>query len=409
MRLNHFVFKDGDDLVNITTKKALPFGSSEEVLKSNFFLEGQESDSVNHRLFTSPSADFAINVIPTWECNLRCSHCFVLHELVKKDDRKLDIDLLVDFVGRMFEKDPGINRGQIHFVGGEPTLRAEQNTTLIRRIRESSFGDKVFFSATSNGYRCGENELEFLLALDSFVISLDGSKPWHDRQRRPVEKGLDSPFDSTLSTIKTLVVRGARERMTVQSSLPQEAMIIENIVDMYKCLIMAGVRIEKILPGFIAPTKQNPEPDEDFMSIVTKAANVKPCCKYRHMRNFVVDSSSRVFGDYFDADNNNFLGLLSDPLEKISSNHEKLIRASMPVLNDPKCAKCPVIGLCWGWCANTKALRPSDHCKPDILLKRARQNAEKGNLKSFLKNTKKNDISDEGGYLSPCGSDSCPA
>lgn len=339
---------------------------------------------------------------------MRCSHCFVLHELVKKDRGKVDPKLLLNFANGLFKKYPSIESCHIHFIGGEPTLRAKENLEIIDTLKKYIEGKKLLFTTTSNGFECGEEEMKFLLSLDIVTISLDGCKEWHDRQRKPLEKSDKSPFESALHTIRRLVSGGARERLSVQASLPQEAMNFDNVSEMYKALLMSGVKYENIMPGFVAPNKQNPVPDEDFLKVNARAAYVRPCCKYRFMNNLVVDSSNRVFCDYFDADKSNFLGHLSDPMDKIAEAHERAIRATMPVLNDPKCAECPVIGLCWGWCANTKCLKPSDHCDPDTLLKRVRQNADKGNLRNFLKNTKKNDLSDEATPKKQCcGGGSC--
>jgi len=408
MRLNHFVFRDGDQLVNLTTKTSLPLASSISEFKSGLFLEGQEEACVGHRLFGQSPSTFTINVIPTWECNLRCGHCFVLHELRKKDPGRVDSSLLSDFVSRLFKSYPDMRSGQIHFVGGEPTLRSTENLELMARVRESVGDKKIIFTATSNAFDCDDKALEFLSSLDSLIVSIDGSKDCHDAQRKPLDRRDLSPFDDSLRTIRRLVAAGRRDSLTVQASLPEESMNMENLVDMYKHLLMSGVKYEKIIVGFVAPTRQRPNPDGDFLRVVTRAAHVKPCCKYRLMSNFVVDTSNRVFCDYFDVNSDNLLGDLSDPIESIAAAHERVIRSTMPVLNDPKCAKCPVIGLCWGWCANTKCLKPSDHCDPDTLLKRVRQNAEKGNLRNFLKNTKDNDLSDEGNQARKCcGGDSC--
>lgn len=391
--LNHFVFEDGDYLVNLTTKKVLPKSSPDVLLRDNFFLEGQEKQSVDHYLFSEKPTDFAINLIPTWECNLRCSHCFVLHELKKKDSNELNADLVVQFVQKLIDKYPSIQRGNIHFIGGEPTLRSRKNLDIIEKIRNSNIPIQIRFTTTSNGYDCDDVAIEFLSSLDVVTISVDGPKEWHDKQRKScVDKDL-SPFDSSISTIKKLIVKGMRNKLTVQASLPEEAMTQENIIELYKVILMCGVKYEKIMPGFVAPTRQNPKIEESFLKVSAGSAYVRPCCKYRFMKNFVIDSSNRVFCDLFDANKHTFLGNLTDSINDIANSHERVIRASMPVLNDDKCKKCPVIGLCWGWCANTKALKPSDYCTPELLLEKVKKNSSKGNLVNFLRNTKKNDIS----------------
>lgn len=387
--LNHFVYEQGEDLVNLTTKKILPKTSSPQELRENFFLEGQEKDAINYFLFGRQKTTFSIDLIPTWECNLRCNHCFVLHELVKKDPKEVNQDQLVDFVTRLCRENPSIKNGSIKFIGGEPTLRSEQNVEIIKKL--SQIPDlKIMFKCTSNGTKHDENSIKFFELLDAFTISVDGPKHIHNLQRKSID-GSEDPFESTLQTIRKLVSVGLRDKLFVQLSLNEEFMTKENLIEYYKTMLMCGVKFKNIIVGFVCPTKHNPELDEEFIKVHRKP-RVRQCCKYRHMVNFVVDTSNNVFCDYFDASNNNLLGKLSDPISQIAKNHERIIRESFSVLNDPKCQKCPVIGLCWGWCANTKGINPSDHCDQTSLLEKVRINAGQNNLIRFMKNSS-NDVS----------------
>jgi radical SAM protein with 4Fe4S-binding SPASM domain len=388
--LNHFVFEESDKLVNITTKKYLPKDSTKEELHKNYFLEGQEQDSIDYFLFGKEKTNFSIDLIPTWECNLRCGHCFVLHELLKKDTREINKDLLVSFIKKLLETYPSVTNGTIQFIGGEPTLRSEKNLELIRSLKDIP-NLKIKFSATSNGSFCDKTSIEFFSVLDSLVISLDGPEAINNLQRKSIT-GDKNPFWTTIETIKKLVSAGMRDKLIVQASLNEEHMTKENLVEFYKILLMCGVKFEKIIPGFVCPTSHNPKLDREFVEVHKKNVRNKPCCKYRHMVNFVVDNSNNVFCDYFDATSKNLLGSLSDPISKIAENHEKIIRESFSVLNDPKCKKCPVIGLCWGWCTNTKGLNPSEHCDQDLLIEKAKKNAEEDNLINLMKNSRRHDI-----------------
>jgi len=388
--LNHFVLEESDNLINLTTKKILPKNSTEEELRRNYFLLGQEQDAIDHFLFRREKTTFSIDIIPTWECNLRCSHCFVLHELLKKDDRLVDQELFSDFIKKLTAAYPLIRTGSVQFIGGEPTLRASENTDLIRRIRRES-KVRIKFSGTSNGIMHDDDSMEFFSELDTFIISLDGSESTHNEQRKSIS-GEENPFAATIKTIDKIVSMGMRDKMMVQASLNEEHMTKENLVEFYKVLLMHGVRFEKIVAGFVCPTKQNPKLDQEFVEVHRRSARNRPCCKYRHMVNFVVDNSNNIFCDYFEANGKNLLGRLSDPIEQIAKNHERIIRESFSVLNDPKCRQCPVIGLCWGWCANTKGLNPSDHCDQQLLIEKAKKNAEQDNLKNFMKDSKKNDV-----------------
>lgn len=352
-------------------------------------MEGQEQESVDDYLFRRDHTTFSVDVIPTWECNLRCNHCFVLHELLKKDTREIDGELLFEFVKNLLKEYPTIKSGSFQFVGGEPTLRSKKNVELIKRLSGLP-NVKLIFKATSNGMNHDRDSLEFFSLLDSFAISIDGSELTHNTQRKSVE-GVENPFRVVLETLDALVSMGLREKIAVQASLSETDMTKENLLEFYKIMLMHGIVFERILPGFICPTKTNPKLDDEFIEIHKRFPRTRPCCKYRHMVNFVVDTSNNVYCDYFDATGRNLLGKLSDPISQMAKNHERIIRESFPVLNDPKCKQCPVIGMCWGWCANTKGINPSDHCDQAILIEKVKKNAEQNNLANFMRNSK-NDL-----------------
>lgn len=387
--LNHFIFEEKENFVNITTKKILPKTCSVDELRDNFFLAGQEQQGIDHFLFGKEKTTFSIDLIPTWECNLRCGHCFVLHELMKKDPGSIDHNLLATFVKNLIKEYPSIKNGSMQFIGGEPALRAKDNAKLVRVLSEIR-DVKISFRATSNGTIFNDDVLDFFSLLDGFIISLDGPEAVHNTQRKSIVDD-KNPFDSTLQTLRKLVDAGMRDKIIVQASMQEEFMTKENLLDFYKTLLMCGIKFENILPGFVCPTKQNPKLDEGFVE-VHKTPRTRPCCKYRHMVNFVVDTSNNVYCDYFEANGKNLLGKLDDPIKQMASNHERIIRESFSVLNDPKCKQCPVIGMCWGWCANTKGLNPSDHCDQQLLIEKVKKNADQDNLVNFMRNSRKNDV-----------------
>jgi sulfatase maturation enzyme AslB (radical SAM superfamily) len=62
----------------------------------------------------------------------------------------------------------------------------------------------------------------------------------------------------------------------------------------------------------------------------------------------------------------------------------------MPVLNDPTCLSCPVIGYCWGGCAHSEALKrlPSQSCNRELLEVKVRRAADSGTLATFAEDNK---------------------
>ena len=257
--LNHFVFQSSEELVNLTTKKVLPIDSSDEELRKNAFLVGQEKEAIEAALFNPQPLSISLKIIPTWECNLRCTHCFVLHELVKEDNRQIDLDSLIIFVNSYLKKYQTVKKIYVAFIGGEPTLKAEFNLKTMQTLRDSFPDLKLITTCTSNGIKMNESIADFFSELTHFVISLDGTKELHDAQRKSLEKDI-SPFEETLKNIRKLISLGLRDKMYVQASLAEDAMRDQEVLDFHKILLMAGVKYENIMFGVVAPTQQKKEP-----------------------------------------------------------------------------------------------------------------------------------------------------
>lgn len=392
--LNNYVYDNQTELVNLTTKKSLPKDSSLEILKDNFFLKGQEKHAVEAALFETTPKKFEIKLIPTWECNLRCTHCFVLHELIKKDERSIDKKKFLFFLDSYLSRYPSIEEGRLQFIGGEAALRAEFNLELISESRRifKDRGVRPRFATTTNCFEMNDAIMDFYSNIDDLTVSLDGTKEFHDNQRKSLE-GDESPYEKTLENIERLVELGMRDRIMVQASLVDEAINEEVISEFYRELLMVGIKFEKIRFGSIVPTEHHPQKGKRFLESCRGGVFPVPCCKYRFMHDFVVDSTNMIYCDYFDAEQKNYLGELSDPIEQIEAMHKKQIKEHMEVLNDDKCKACPVLGACWGWCCNTnKTMRPSEYCDQKGLHERILKNAEMGNLVNFYRDPRKNDM-----------------
>jgi len=381
-QLNRFVFRNGDELFNITNKKSLPVGASTSDLEQFGFLEGGEEKVVRDYIFREPKT-FEIKLISTWTCNLRCSHCFVLHQLVNKDKGSIDVDKLCGFMDSYFGAFSKLTGGRIQFVGGETALTAKKNIEAIERVTDlcNTRGVKIRFHSNTNGLELDEDILDFYTKLSNFTISLDGPKHLHDAQRKALD-GRGSPFDRTMENIGRLVSLGMRDKIMVQSAVSDEGMNKECILSFYKSLLMTGVKFENIHYKVSVPTEWH-DPGEKFKEARASPFPV-PCCKYRWMTDFTVCTDNNIYCDYFDTTEKNKIGSLLDPIENLATKHRQLIETNMPVLHDPKCKSCPVIGICWGNCCNTYNLyKPSEICDAEGLHERAKKAASAGKLFDF--------------------------
>ena len=380
--LNKFVLREGDDLVNLVSKKRLAVSSDLSLLRDNFFLIGQDRECLESRLFMEPKS-FEIKLVTTWECNLRCSHCFVLHQLVKKDKSHLDQGRFYGFLSRYLDSFGGLKKGRIQFIGGEAALTARRNVDVMNFVEKTckDRGVDIKFHTNTNCYDLNDDIIEYYDRLTEFTVSLDGPKHLHDAQRKAVGDK-SSAFDRTIANIRTLVSLGMRDKIRIQAAVSDEGMTEESILSFYKTLLMNGVLFKNIKYSLSVPTKTH-EPGERFKEARRKPFPM-PCCKYRWMGDFTVCNDNKDYCDYFDISEKNRLGSLDDSMDDLAARHRSIIM-SMPAMNDPKCQKCPVIGLCWGNCCNLNGLyKPSELCDAEGLYENARVAAAEGRLSDFM-------------------------
>lgn len=142
-------------------------------------------------------------------CNLRCKYCIYSdHYPTYKgyNDKLLSFDTAkkaVDFYMEQYKKVKYINptrKANIGFYGGEPLL----NFKVIKKIVEyinSNYEDKVLYNITTNALLFTEEVQKFFVENDfSIIVSLDGNKENHDRNRVKVD-GTGS-FDDVMKNLK---------------------------------------------------------------------------------------------------------------------------------------------------------------------------------------------------------------
>lgn len=121
----------------------------------------------------------------TEQCNLRCTYCCYsgAYEHNRSHSQKVmesgDIDEIYDFILRSSTRRPL----HIAFYGGEPLLQYPLMQYAIQRGNEL-LGDEVAFSVTTNGTVLTPEKIDWLVAQHvELVISLDGTKAFHDKHR----------------------------------------------------------------------------------------------------------------------------------------------------------------------------------------------------------------------------------
>lgn len=375
MKLSHYVVEDKDHLINLTTKLCIPKTSPVDVLQEHFFLEGQEQEAVDHVLFNTEGTFLNLTLNMTWECNLRCTHCFVLDKLVKKDNSSLDIPNFLDFIERYMVRFPSINTIACHFVGGEITLVSDQCLNVINGLKNRFPKLKFIFTATINGTILDDPTIELIKNCENVNISVDGNKQAHNDQRKSTEDF--DPYECAKGNIKQLIEMGFQDKISIGAALTDKYIKDKNtLVEFYKDMLMIGVRKDHIHVGGVTPMKS--KQSNVFKRYFRTQFFTRPCCKYRCGRLFQIDCNNKVYADYFEDYRESYLGELTSDISTILEKHRLVIKQQMPVLNDEKCKTCPVIGVCWGRCCNFKQDKPSQLCDQQFLIDKVKRYAQDG-------------------------------
>ena len=163
-------------------------------------------------------------------CDLTCSYCFAGQgrfngpaALMSLDVAKRAIDFLVENSGER-------RNLEVDFFGGEPLLNFDvvKETVKYARSIEKSAGKNFRFTLTTNGMGITDEVIDFCnRECHNVVLSLDGRKEIHDRERRaagslvdgvPVERGRGS-YDIVVPKFQRMVAsRTGKDCSSVKAS-----------------------------------------------------------------------------------------------------------------------------------------------------------------------------------------------
>lgn len=370
-KYSRYVFGSGDKLYNSMNNVSLDIGSPESEFRENFFLAGQERQALEARLFSRPKR-LAVKIIPTWECNLRCKHCSVLHRLKKRDDFGIDASDVANFM-KSFKSHYGLDKFTLLFIGGECLLRSSECLSIADAVVSSLGADNVTISLTTNlSVDLTADSVRLLSMTKAFDVSLDGTEKQHNWQRKAngVQSGAN-PFRKTFFNIMRLVKLGLSDKIKVQAAIQDSMASEEEKARFFENLVRIGVLLKNITYGGVHPTEKNPRVDETYLKHLKSTSFWRtPCCDYRYMAHFSFNPDGSIDGDYFGNIKDRATFNISEfgksyGIAELEDFYRSKIEKNMSVMNDEVCLnECPVLAYCWGRCHNNAhAVRnPSSHC-----------------------------------------------
>ncbi len=144
-------------------------------------------------------------IIPTWQCELRCSYCYI----PKQDGRRSTprtIERALDLL--LASQKP---RLQAQFFGGEALLEwgLIQHAMVYGTAQAEKLGKRLSFILSSNGYTLDAEKLAWLKQYPvKLELSLDGDSDTQNRYRSTAERGADSYINGIAPRAKDIVASG---------------------------------------------------------------------------------------------------------------------------------------------------------------------------------------------------------
>ncbi len=185
--------KQGTNNIDSELKKLL---YEQEILVNIKLIE-----KYNNQLLSIMRKVLYITIMPTEQCNFRCTYCYEDFNTKIMNENKIEI--IKEFVSDLVEKH-GIKRVSLFWFGGEPTLCKDivLKTTAYFRDMSNKYNIKFISGMTTNGYLL--NTVSFKQYLEAgitcYQITIDGLH--HDDTRMLVN---GSPtFNKIIDNIKRI-------------------------------------------------------------------------------------------------------------------------------------------------------------------------------------------------------------
>src|SRR5690554_3043280 len=139
----------------------------------------------------------------TQNCNFRCSYCAYTQNSGNQrlhSSQRMNFDTAKKALGFLHEHSIDSPKINIAFYGGEPLLEFELIKKTVYLAEKKFSGKTITYNITTNGSLLTEEVLDFFSKHRiSLMISVDGPKEIHDKNRKFINK--EGTFDSILNIL----------------------------------------------------------------------------------------------------------------------------------------------------------------------------------------------------------------
>lgn len=143
-----------------------------------------------------------IDLYVTMRCNVRCEFCNV--RAGEYDHEDLPLERIVELI----DEAAGLGLEEIHFLGGEPTLRDDLESMVAHAA-----GTGLHTRVITNGLRLSRRRMAGLIehGLNEIMISVDGLEATHNRLRQAPSDG----WSRTMECARQAIDLGLRTRVSM--------------------------------------------------------------------------------------------------------------------------------------------------------------------------------------------------
>lgn len=177
-----------------------------------------------------------VTMIVTTDCNLACPYCYTYS---KVNPVYLQPEMAVAILQTVVKPE---ERLYLQFFGGEPTL----NFPCIKAVTQyiKTYIPDHFIYITTNGVIKDESVLDFLLESQmGFYLSLDGTKPFNDKNRVTCKERLGT-YDDVIRTLRRILAVSLPVKM--RSTVTTEG--VGDMVPFAKEMFDMGVKLIHFCP-----------------------------------------------------------------------------------------------------------------------------------------------------------------
>lgn len=314
-----------------------------------------------------------ITIMPTLECNFNCWYCYEVHS--KGHMKQEDLNAVISFCEKII-LNKNINTFVLDWFGGEPLLYFKQIVYPIsKKIQKICQDNNIKFlnSITTNGFFINYSILGDIreIGLQSFQITLDGAKQFHDKTRYfGKNKG---SYDRIVNNIVMLCREIKDINMTLRINYtPANLNTIDLIVDSFPIDVRNKIFIE---PQLVWQFKDDINPISNIIKdkmesfrnagFMTRGTSI-PCfsnwCYAESMNQFVINYNLDVYKcTARNFDSNHSIGKI-DLGGNFNPNHKFYRYYTNSYFENEECLKCNLLPSCTGMCIQKKIEGTTPKC-----------------------------------------------